>query len=124
MLGSTVIAASLQLVARRNAKGLPIRKINIASTSMKLKLVTAYNCISCKLRHSLQCSFPRALSTSQSLGQNRRPPTAPKQFPNIKHIRQNVQVYNENCMDRNYKAQASNAEKIASLARDSNEITQ
>jgi seryl-tRNA synthetase len=90
---------------------------------MNPKLVTVYNCIPCKLRQPLQCSFRRGISASQSLRQNSRPPTAPKQFPNIKHIRQNVKTYKENCIDRNYKAQASSPEKIESLATKSNEIT-
>jgi seryl-tRNA synthetase len=90
---------------------------------MKTKLATAYSSIRCELRHCLQRSFRCGLSTSQSLGQHPRPPTAPKQFPNIKHIRQNVQIYTENCIHRNYKAQASSAEKIVSLAEESNEIT-
>jgi seryl-tRNA synthetase len=90
---------------------------------MKPKLAIAYSCVRCELRRSIQHSLRRGLSTSQSLGQNPRPPTAPQQFPNIKHIRQNVQIYTENCIDRNHKAQASSAEKIVSLAKDSTEIT-
>jgi seryl-tRNA synthetase len=90
---------------------------------MKPTLSTAYSCIRCELRPYPINPFRRALSTSQRFAQNRRPPTAPKQSPNIKHIRQNVQIYSENCIDRQYKAQASSAEKIASLAQESNEIT-
>jgi seryl-tRNA synthetase len=90
---------------------------------MKTKLATTYSCIRCELRHCIQRLFQRDLSTSQSLRQNPRPPTAPKQFPNLKHIRQNVQIYTENCIHRNYKEQASSAEKIVSLAEESNKIT-
>src|SRR5256885_6092462 len=90
--------------------------------SMKPILPTSYACIICKPSKFLECPLRRSLSTSQRLGQNLRPPTAPKQFPNIKHIRQNVQTYAENCIERNYKAEAPNAGKIASLAEESNEV--
>ena len=90
---------------------------------MKPILPTTLACIVCKPRTCLQGPLRRGLSTSLRLEQNLRPPTAPKQFPNIKHIRQNVQIYTENCIERNYKAQAPGAEKIASLAKQSNEVT-
>src|ERR1700733_7207584 len=90
---------------------------------MKQTLSTPFVCIRFKPCHYLQGPIRRWLSTSQRLAQSARPTTAPKQFPNIKHIRQNVQIYTENCIDRNYKAQASSPEKIASLAKESNEVT-
>ena len=77
----------------------------------------------CKPRDSLQGPLRRGLSTSLGLGQNPRPSTAPKQFPNIKHIRQNVEIYAENCIHRNYQAQASSASRIASLLKESSDIT-
>jgi seryl-tRNA synthetase len=49
---------------------------------------------------------------------NSRPSFAPKPSYNLKHIRQNPDLYRQNCIDRNYKAQASNGELIASLYED------
>jgi seryl-tRNA synthetase len=90
---------------------------------MKQILSTAFVCIRFKPCHYLQGPIRRWLSTSQKLAQSARPTTAPKQFPNIKNIRQNVQIYAKNCIDRNYKAQASSPGKIASLTKESNEVT-
>ncbi|KAL9622405.1 MAG: hypothetical protein Q9160_003249 [Pyrenula sp. 1 TL-2023] len=55
------------------------------------------------------------LSIRQS-HQSSRPPTAPKQTPNIKHIRQNVELYEENCINRNYQAQAAYPKRIQTLS--------
>ena len=84
----------------------------------------AFNlCLRCEARLYNPTSFRRTISTSQRLSSNPRPPTAPKQFPNVRQIRDNVEVYTQNCVDRKYKALALNAQKIASLSKESNEIT-
>ncbi len=43
------------------------------------------------------------------------PPIAPKASLNIKHIRQNPQLYSSNCLERNYKAQSDSPFKIVQL---------
>jgi seryl-tRNA synthetase len=65
---------------------------------------------------SLNCAFPkRYISQVQA----RRPPTAPKQYPDLKHIRQNVDLYAKNCVDRNYGAYTEVPATIAHLAKES-----
>ena len=78
----------------------------------------------CELRQYLKSFERRSLSTSKAVSQAARPPTAPKQHPNVKNIRQNVDVYSQNCVDRNYKGQALFPEKIASLSKESIELIQ
>lgn len=48
-----------------------------------------------------------------------RPPTAPKQFPDLKRIRQNVDIYSKNCIDRNYGGHADFPAEIARLGKES-----
>ena len=48
-----------------------------------------------------------------------RPPTAPKQYPNIKDIGRNVDKYEKNCIARNYKSQAEFIKRIALLSQES-----
>ncbi|KAL9114041.1 MAG: hypothetical protein Q9227_001813 [Pyrenula ochraceoflavens] len=50
--------------------------------------------------------------------QSTRPPTAPKQFPNIKHIRQNVELYRDNCTRRNYKDQQRSLDLLLQNSED------
>ncbi|KAK4976531.1 hypothetical protein LTR28_008094 [Elasticomyces elasticus] len=44
-----------------------------------------------------------------------RPPNAPKPAIDLKHIRQNPGLYEQNCIDRNYKHQARNSWRILEL---------
>ena len=44
-----------------------------------------------------------------------RPSIAPKPSINIKHIRQNPELYSRNCLERNYKAQSDSPFKIVKL---------
>ncbi|KAF2099739.1 seryl-tRNA synthetase [Rhizodiscina lignyota] len=44
-----------------------------------------------------------------------RPSNAPKPQPDIRHIRQNPGLYEQNCVDRNYAAQARNSWRIIEL---------
>jgi seryl-tRNA synthetase len=64
----------------------------------------------------------RSLSTVPARFQSQRPPTAPKQFPDIAHIRENVELYKTNALLRNYRnhedvpAQiAANAQRVSEL---------
>ena len=44
-----------------------------------------------------------------------RPPTAPKANIDIKHIRQNPALYEQTCLERNYKAQSAYPSRIIDL---------
>lgn len=54
------------------------------------------------------------LRSDQSLAAG-RPTTAPKPTVDIKHIRQNPALYEQTCLERNYRAQASYPARIAAL---------
>lgn len=54
------------------------------------------------------------LRSEQSLAAG-RPTTAPKPTIDIKHIRQNPALYEQTCLERNYKAQASYPARIVAL---------
>ncbi|TPX10586.1 uncharacterized protein E0L32_008472 [Thyridium curvatum] len=71
-----------------------------------------------QLRASDEPSGPRITNTKQEpqqplndLGDDalgpRRPSTAPKPVVDIRHIRQNPALYEQNCLERNYRAQAA-----------------
>ncbi|OJJ44280.1 hypothetical protein ASPZODRAFT_153753 [Penicilliopsis zonata CBS 506.65] len=51
-----------------------------------------------------------------------RPPTAPKPTPNIKHIRQNAELYASNCVDRNYPLHAEYPAKIQQLSEEARQL--
>lgn len=48
-------------------------------------------------------------------GETKRPPSAPKPVVDIKHIRQNPELYERTCTERNYKKQAQNPAQIVQL---------
>ncbi|KAG6360776.1 hypothetical protein INS49_011842 [Diaporthe citri] len=56
----------------------------------------------------------RLLRSEQSLAAG-RPTIAPKPTVDIKHIRQNPALYEQTCLERNYKAQASYPARIVAL---------
>lgn len=70
---------------------------------------------SSRLRAFQQRLLKRHLSQSRT----QRPPTAPKQFPDLKRICQNVDIYSKNCVDRSYKAHATCPAEIARLTKES-----
>ncbi|PGH02845.1 hypothetical protein AJ80_08795 [Polytolypa hystricis UAMH7299] len=55
-------------------------------------------------------------SSSSSSSSSPRPSTAPKPFPNIRHIRENASLYAKNCIDRNYAALSSSPFEIRDLS--------
>ena len=66
------------------------------------------------------CAFRQLISRCQiSQLRAQRPPTAPKQFPDLKRIRQNVDIHSKNCIDRNYKAHADSPAEVARLIKES-----
>jgi len=57
----------------------------------------------------------RQLSTSRSHTRETRPTFAPKPSINIKHIRQNPELYSKTCLERNYKALSDSPSEIVKL---------
>ncbi|KAL4810035.1 hypothetical protein BDV18DRAFT_150431 [Aspergillus unguis] len=53
-----------------------------------------------------------------------RPPTAPKAVPDIKHVRQNPELYAQNCRDRNYPAHAEYPSRIQQFSEELHQIDQ
>ncbi|EQK98886.1 Actin-like protein [Ophiocordyceps sinensis CO18] len=51
----------------------------------------------------------------RGMADSRRPCTAPKPMLDIKHIRQNPELYEQTCAERNYKQQLGHAAKIVAL---------
>ncbi|KAH7160687.1 hypothetical protein EDB81DRAFT_782767 [Dactylonectria macrodidyma] len=62
----------------------------------------------------LRCRNAPAL-LRRGLGDVKRPPSAPKPVVDIKHIRQNPELYERTCLERNYKRQAQNPALIVAL---------
>ncbi|EGD94785.1 seryl-tRNA synthetase [Trichophyton tonsurans CBS 112818] len=80
-----------------------------------------YICLNCRLSLRLptrNVAFARhVISTASS-----RPPTAPKPVPNVRHIRENAELYSKNCFDRNYKPVADYPPRIQSLAKEASDL--
>ena len=100
-------------------------------------LSPSYVCLDCRhrLRQKLRsisllraCTFttsttrflpntsPNSSTSNSESSSNHKPPTAPKPTPNVRHIRENADVYARNCVDRNYAALRENPLKIKELA--------
>lgn len=70
------------------------------------------------LYHSTHTLLQDSAATSPELQQppaSQRPTTAPKPVIDLKHIRQNPELYAQNCLDRNYKAAAAYPARINEL---------
>ncbi|KAJ5174416.1 uncharacterized protein N7482_000293 [Penicillium canariense] len=67
-----------------------------------------YICFNCRLtpQNALTRLQRRTFSTTRRHQQILRPATAPKPTPDVKHIRNNVELYARNCIDRNYAGHA------------------
>ncbi|KAH8820018.1 seryl-tRNA synthetase-like protein [Xylogone sp. PMI_703] len=74
-----------------------------------------YTCLRCRLR--LINRFERRLyhASSHLWNESTRPSIAPKVTIDIKDIRQRPQLYEQNCLQRNYKAQATYPARINTL---------
>ncbi|KAL2834956.1 hypothetical protein BDW59DRAFT_168300 [Aspergillus cavernicola] len=68
-------------------------------------------------------SFKISLSR-RSFASAVRPPTSPKPVPDIKHIRQNPELYAQNCRDRNYPSHAGYPMKIQQISEELRQIDQ
>lgn len=69
-----------------------------------------------ELRQSLYNHARRAYSCSRFSQQDARPPTAPKQFPDIKSIRAQPELYEQNVIQRNYVAHSPVPKRIKFLS--------
>ncbi|CAM1509316.1 Fc.00g030550.m01.CDS01 [Cosmosporella sp. VM-42] len=63
----------------------------------------------------LRCRNLRPRPLTRHFADVKRPPTAPKPSVDIKHIRQNPELYQRTCLERNYKRQAENPALILEL---------
>ena len=66
----------------------------------------------------------KAYSTTRPLLQESRPASAPKQFPPISQIRDNVELYESNTVSRNYRSHADVPRRVASNASKMKELDQ
>nr|KMM72759.1 seryl-tRNA synthetase [Coccidioides posadasii RMSCC 3488] len=85
-------------------------------------MTAPYICLNCRRTclRALQfrrpfSSCPRILHDSNSSAIT-RPPTGPKPVPNVKHIRENAELYSQNCIDRNYRSLSEYPSRIKTLA--------
>jgi seryl-tRNA synthetase len=75
----------------------------------------SFTCLQCRLQLTRR-PLRRAYQTSARLqAESSKPSIAPKTTIDIKSIRQNPSLYEQNCIDRNYKAQSQNPARIVSL---------
>ncbi|PYH93634.1 seryl-tRNA synthetase [Aspergillus ellipticus CBS 707.79] len=77
-----------------------------------------YVCINCRLFSR------RNFSVSARRPETIRPATAPKPTPDVKHIRQNPELYSKNCVDRNYPSHADYPLKIQQLSEEARRLDQ
>lgn len=75
-----------------------------------------------KLSRAVSINTPRSFSVTCRACQEARPPTAPKQFPDIAHIRRNVELYEKNTILRNYLRHQDAPKQIAANAQKSAEM--
>ena len=90
---------------------------------------TLHVCFNCRLlphrydlRQSTTLSWRRSFTRSRPRPDTLRPPTAPKPTPNVKHIRQNAELYAQNCLDRNYTSHAQYPSQIRKFADEARQL--
>lgn len=86
---------------------------------------TPYICFNCRFtpRPSLlRPPLRRGFSASRHNQQILRPATAPKPTPDVKHIRQNVDRYARNCIERNYAGHAGYPSRIQLLSDEARQL--
>lgn len=87
---------------------------------------TSYICLNCRLKKRINLPPLRRGFSQSPISSNEASPTtaiprhstAPKAFPNVKHIRQNAELYAQNCVDRNYGSLKDYPARIQKLAED------
>jgi seryl-tRNA synthetase len=65
-----------------------------------------FTCLQCWLRSTKRILRRQYHVSTRLQADNPRPTIAPKQTIDIKHIRQNAALHEQNCLERNYKSQA------------------
>lgn len=84
---------------------------------------TSYICMNCRIARSrFNPSVRRAFTSTARRPDVIRPPTAPKPTPDVKHIRQNTDIYAQNCLDRNYTAHSEYPSRIQQLSEESRRL--
>ncbi|KAJ5793658.1 Aminoacyl-tRNA synthetase class II [Penicillium paradoxum] len=83
--------------------------------------LTSYVCSNCRHSYGLKASL-RNFSSARRNRDVLRPATAPKPTPDVKHIRQNADLYAQNCIDRNYAAHAGYPSKIQQLSEEARQL--
>ncbi|KAJ5135594.1 uncharacterized protein N7515_004872 [Penicillium bovifimosum] len=83
--------------------------------------LSSYICFNCRNPYGLKTSL-RRFSSARRNRDILRPATAPKPTPDIKHIRQNADLYAQNCVDRNYAAHAGHPSKIQQLSEEARQL--
>ncbi|BDD57122.1 Serine--tRNA ligase, mitochondrial [Monascus purpureus] len=85
---------------------------------------TSYVCLNCRISSGLRLprSLRRGFTTSLRRSDNLRPATAPKQTPDIRHIRDNAELYAKNCIERNYASHAEFPKRIQDLAEEARRL--
>ena len=93
--------------------------------SSRIATKRALTCLQCLRSRSalrpLPWSLPRGFSSSLYRSSDaapetpRRPTTAPKPIVDLRHIRENPELYEQNCTERNYPRQAAYPSRIVSL---------
>lgn len=83
----------------------------------------SYICMNCRIARSrFTPSVRRTFTSTARRPDVIRPPTAPKPTPDVKHIRQNTEIYAQNCVDRNYKAHSEYPSRIQQLSEESRRL--
>ncbi|KNG88169.1 seryl-tRNA synthetase, partial [Aspergillus nomiae NRRL 13137] len=82
---------------------------------------TPYVCLNCRLTRPLT---RRAFSSSTHRAEALRPATAPKPTPDVKHIRQNAELYSKNSVDRNYPSHVDYPFQIQNLSEEARRLDQ
>lgn len=79
----------------------------------------SYVCLNCRLTPPL---LRRPFSVSARRRESFRPPTAPKPTPDVKHIRQNAELYSKNSLERNYPSHADYPFQIQQLSEETRRL--
>lgn len=75
----------------------------------------SFTCLQCRFRYINRPVCRSYHASTRLQAEAPRPSIAPKPTIDIKHIRQNTTLYEQNCIDRNYKAQAAYPAQINRL---------
>ncbi|KAI0999311.1 hypothetical protein K3495_g8885 [Podosphaera aphanis] len=82
---------------------------------MSLALGRVSICLHCQLRNFTQIFYRLNHATSLAEDQTPNSSIAPRSILDIRHIRKNPLLHEKNCIERNYKIQATYPEKICTL---------